>query len=90
MGFWAAILVFGMLSRLLHTVCQGRPIAGTKVLHLLRTHVIIPAAVGTVHQRRLFWCTVPKRLDLITIVSFWVVCVALACVGYHPIEGLSL
>ncbi|KAK8172070.1 putative ferric-chelate reductase [Phyllosticta citrichinensis] len=48
----------------------------------LQSHVVIPAAIGTYHNRLLCWCTIPKRLELIILSGFWILSFVLCCVKY--------
>ncbi|KAK7530714.1 ferric reductase like transmembrane component-domain-containing protein [Phyllosticta citribraziliensis] len=48
----------------------------------LQSHVVIPAAIGTYHNRLLCWCTIPKRLELIILSGFWILTFVLCCVKY--------
>lgn len=55
--------------------------------HWSRLYVIIPAALGRHHQRRLMWCTIPKRLDLLIVIGFWALIIILNCVSYGTFHG---
>ncbi|EXJ84251.1 hypothetical protein A1O3_04918 [Capronia epimyces CBS 606.96] len=51
--------------------------------HWVRTNLIIPAAFGSHHQRLLWWCTVPTRMETVIVVSFWILNLVLCCVSYE-------
>lgn len=58
--------------------------------HWSRLYVIVPAAFGRHHQRRLMWCTIPKRLDLLIVIGFWALIIILNCVSYGAFHGNTL
>ncbi|PCG88652.1 Hypothetical protein PENO1_109040 [Penicillium occitanis (nom. inval.)] len=45
--------------------------------HYFNTHLVVPAAVRSYHQRRLWGCSIPNRLELLVVVGFWVMCIIL-------------
>ncbi|KAK8201321.1 ferric reductase like transmembrane component-domain-containing protein [Phyllosticta paracitricarpa] len=51
----------------------------------LQSHVVIPATIGTYHNRLLHWCTIPKRLEIIILTGFWVLCIILCCAKYAAV-----
>lgn len=60
--------------------------SGSSVLgaahHWIRTNLVIPAAFGSHHQRLLWWCTIPTRMETAIVVSFWILNLILCCVSY--------
>ncbi|RAH59681.1 ferric reductase transmembrane component 4 precursor [Aspergillus piperis CBS 112811] len=57
----------------------------SSTIHALRTHIVVPAALVPKlphHLRLLYGHCIPKRLDLIIVFGFWLLCVLLACVNY--------
>ena len=59
------------------------PLSST--IHALRTHIVVPSSFTPKlphHQRLLYGHCIPKRLDLIIVFGFWLLCVLLACVNY--------
>ncbi|OJD11947.1 hypothetical protein AJ78_07380, partial [Emergomyces pasteurianus Ep9510] len=55
--------------------------------HWIRAYFIIPAAFGTHHQRLFYWCSIPTRVETIVIVIFYVLSLALTCVGHDIFKG---
>ncbi|KAE8140337.1 ferric reductase like transmembrane component-domain-containing protein [Aspergillus pseudotamarii] len=69
---------------------QTKPKAGASTLHYLRTYFIVPASFAPIlphHQQLYYWHTVPRRLDLLIVLGFWVLCVILGCVDYQSFSG---
>lgn len=66
---------------------KGRPSQLSAPFHLtahwIRTHVMIPAAFGTHHQRLWYWCTIPSRFDSIVVCSFWILSITLSSISYR-------
>ncbi|OJJ68104.1 hypothetical protein ASPBRDRAFT_159799 [Aspergillus brasiliensis CBS 101740] len=57
----------------------------SSVLHALRTHIVVPASFTPImshHQRLLYGHSIPRRLDLLIVSGFWVLCILLACIKY--------
>lgn len=52
------------------------------LVHQIRTHILVPATLGTYHQRLFYWCTIPSRAETIVVSSFWVLSTVLACINY--------
>lgn len=85
-GFWAIVLVIGMMNKLWNVVFKHRfanakstfPLLAT-AHHLYRTHLQLPATFGSHHQRLLFWCTIPTRLESFVIFSWWAINIILNC-----------
>ncbi|GLB06464.1 hypothetical protein AtubIFM57258_001772 [Aspergillus tubingensis] len=68
----------------------SRPLSST--IHALRTHIVVPASFTPKlphHQRLLYGHCIPKRLDLIIVFGFWLLCVLLACVNYDGDTRMS-
>ncbi|OAA61843.1 ferric reductase transmembrane component 4 precursor [Niveomyces insectorum RCEF 264] len=107
-GFWAGILVLGMLQkayaslwvlRRSRTLVKGRGDAEqagvtstTKagavhlLWHRLRTWLVIPAGLAPLshrHQQYILWATIPRRLDLLIVVAYWIILIVLCFVGYE-------
>ncbi|PYI09210.1 hypothetical protein BO78DRAFT_405172 [Aspergillus sclerotiicarbonarius CBS 121057] len=94
MAYWAAVLILGILNRMSSFWLPRRALARyadteahadsgpmdprrtrgplSQVLHAFRTYLL----------RLLYGCDVPKRLDLLIISGFGVLCVVICCVGY--------
>lgn len=45
--------------------------------HYFNTYLVVPATVRSYHQRRLWGCSIPNRLELLVVVGFWVMCIIL-------------
>ncbi|KAK1240457.1 hypothetical protein MKX07_004485 [Trichoderma sp. CBMAI-0711] len=65
--------------------------AGTKSLgHLysrIRKGLTTPSVFPPYHQQLLFGCTIPTRLELFIVASYWIVSFVLCCVSYRAFEG---
>lgn len=57
---------------------------GFSIVHWFRTHIFIPAAIGTHHQKLYYWCTIPTRLDTLIISAFWLLAIVLSSISYLP------
>ncbi|KAL2402655.1 Ferric/cupric reductase transmembrane component B [Exophiala dermatitidis] len=51
--------------------------------HWARANLIIPAAFGSHHNRLLWGCTVPTRMETLIVASFWIINIVLCCVSYE-------
>ncbi|KAK2798400.1 hypothetical protein FQN50_008840 [Emmonsiellopsis sp. PD_5] len=89
--FWGIVLITGMIRRLLAQFSKPRisrvfsPFRSLQ--HWVRTHLIIPAAFGTHHQRLFYWCSVPTRIEAVVISLFYILSLVLTCVGYDVFKG---
>lgn len=101
-GFWGAILVFGMVRRLFHTLRQRTPSASdsesgransttTRLFRHITTwarkHLITPSMLPPYHIQPLLGCTVPTRLEFIIIYLYYVISIVLCAVNYRGFEG---
>ncbi|CAK7232407.1 hypothetical protein SCUCBS95973_008250 [Sporothrix curviconia] len=73
------------------TVAPAAP-AGplAKSWHWIRTWFIIPAGFAPLsehHQRRVYWHTIPRRIDLLIVGAFWIVAIILSFVRYDTFTG---
>lgn len=50
-------------------------------------YLTLPSLFRDYHQRQLFWCTVPTRLEGFVIFSYWVLNIMLCCVSYRTFPG---
>ncbi|PGH17682.1 hypothetical protein AJ79_01044 [Helicocarpus griseus UAMH5409] len=55
--------------------------------HQMRTYLIIPAALGSHHQRLFYWCSVPTRIEAIVIGLFYALSLILTCVAHDVFKG---
>ncbi|KAJ6006301.1 hypothetical protein N7451_004245 [Penicillium sp. IBT 35674x] len=55
--------------------------------HWIRLHLVVPATIGSYHQRLFWWCNIPKRLDSLIVFGFWALSIILGCVGYGTFSG---
>lgn len=73
------------------------------LFHSLRTHIIIPATFAPAipnHQQLWLSHALPKRVDTLIVLGFWIVGIILSCVGYdsfasslssvHPVKQMFL
>ncbi|TFB00153.1 Ferric reductase transmembrane component 3 [Trichoderma ghanense] len=65
--------------------------AGTKSLAYLysqvRKRLTTPSVFPPYHRQLLFGCTIPTRIELFVVASYWVVSFVLCCVNYRAFEG---
>ena len=99
---WTVVLET-LESRKLHKDLEGGSNASTSLFntsrfgavghawHTLRTWIIIPAGLAPFvhkHQRLVAgWGIMPRRLDMLIVVGYWIVVIVLCCVGYDTFEG---
>lgn len=57
------------------------------VRHWARIHLILPPAIGNYRQRLLHWCTIPTRIEAITVISFYLLSLVLTIIGYDVFRG---
>ncbi|OJD29650.1 fre family ferric-chelate reductase [Diplodia corticola] len=73
------------------TTKSRKPLAPfVEVCFWLKTHIFVPATIGTRCQRRLLECTIPKRSVSMPIMAFWCLCIVLGVVGYPTIANNTL
>ncbi|KAF7158180.1 hypothetical protein CNMCM5623_002846 [Aspergillus felis] len=98
-GFWGGILLIGMLNNLLSTMVHYRlarqviDVEGERsaskhgplkvIHHWVKAKLIIPAAVGSHHQRLLGIVTLPTRLETIVVCCYWALNLILCAVSYE-------
>lgn len=58
-----------------------------RVLHLLRQHLTVPATFGHKRAQPIGWCTVPTRIQSLTIGLFVLLNVVLSLVDYPIFDG---
>lgn len=51
--------------------------------HWVRANLIIPTTFGTHHQRLLWWCSVPTRMETLVVLSYWALSLILCAVSYY-------
>ncbi|KAI1953886.1 hypothetical protein LOZ57_000228 [Ophidiomyces ophidiicola] len=52
-----------------------------------KAHLFFPPAVGDYHQRLLYWCTIPTRMEAMVIVSFYLLSLGLTVIGHDVFKG---
>ncbi|KAJ6007910.1 hypothetical protein N7540_011886 [Penicillium herquei] len=62
-----------------------RPLAAIR--YYCRLYLVIPATITTYHQRALYWCTIPTRLDSLIVFGFWAISIVLSCVNLGSFSG---
>ncbi|KAL1966474.1 hypothetical protein VTN77DRAFT_4396 [Rasamsonia byssochlamydoides] len=58
-----------------------------RIHHWIRTNLIIPAAIGSYHQRLFYYCSIPTRMEAIPIISFYLLSFAFMALSYDIFEG---
>ncbi|CAG8200313.1 unnamed protein product [Penicillium salamii] len=92
MGYWASVLVLGMISKACVTL-QGGSQKRTpleSLCHLWRTHLTVPATFApfsSKHQQLWYSHAIPKRVDSLIVCGFWIVTIFLNCVNYESFTG---
>ncbi|KAJ5816157.1 FAD-binding 8 [Penicillium robsamsonii] len=62
----------------------------TSLFHSLRTHIVMPATFAPAisnHQQLWLSHALPKRVDTLIVLGFWIVSIVLSCVGYDSFTG---
>ena len=54
---------------------------------LLKKHVTVPATFGYTRSQNISWCTIPTRIQSLTITAFIVLNIATCSVGYNLFIG---
>ncbi|RAK74982.1 ferric reductase family protein [Aspergillus fijiensis CBS 313.89] len=89
-GYWGGVMVLGSLFNLLRATpwsCSQGPGFLATLRYYLRLHLVIPATIGTYHQRAWYWCSIPKRLDSLIVFGFWAISIVLSCVNLGTFSG---
>ncbi|KAJ5787390.1 FAD-binding 8 [Penicillium paradoxum] len=63
------------------------------LFHSFRTHIIMPATLAPAisnHQQLWLSHALPKRVDTLIVLGFWIVSIILSCVGYDSFTGSLL
>lgn len=64
------------------TSTSGPFAAIQSIHHWIRANLIIPAAFGSHHQRLLWWCNIPTRMETVIVTAFWILNLILCCISY--------
>ncbi|RHZ65509.1 ferric reductase family protein [Aspergillus thermomutatus] len=98
-GFWGGVLLMGMLNNILSTMfhyrlarqvvdVEGEKIASHRgplkaIHHWVKAKLIIPATMGSHHQRLFGIATVPTRLETIVVCCYWALNLILGAVSHE-------
>ncbi|KAJ5731202.1 uncharacterized protein N7483_005710 [Penicillium malachiteum] len=55
--------------------------------HWILLYIVIPATIGTYHQRLFWWSNIPNRLDSLIVFGFWALSIILGFAGYDTFSG---
>lgn len=96
-AFWGLILTIAAITNLLKsTGASSEPLESQssrkkRFLHSswkwIRTNLIIPPTFGSHHQRLLFWCTIPTRMEALVVTLFYLFTTYLAVSHYRLISN---
>ncbi|CRK20040.1 hypothetical protein BN1723_017823 [Verticillium longisporum] len=95
--FWIVVVAMGVLSRLIAAIGDAqrsmvKPSTGiSRPFHAfsvwLKRHVTIPATFGYRCAQNLGWCTIPPRIQSLTLLAFIAMNVFLSLYGYRFTEN---
>ncbi|KAJ6784651.1 hypothetical protein PWT90_03214 [Aphanocladium album] len=92
MQFWAVVVIFGTAYRLFIAVAyklrpksqQSRPIGVLgSAKNWLQRKVILPATFGHRCAQSIWWCTIPTRIQTLTLTAFLILNIACSIHGYR-------
>lgn len=96
-GFWGIVLGVSTIVHLLKFIRLSfyspniQPSTTTRMLPSawtwIRVNLIIPPAFGSHHQRLLYWCTIPTRIESIVVLAFYVLTTYLSMSHYRLIDN---
>lgn len=94
--FWAIVVAIGLASRLVSAIAslqrqeidsEKRPGVFSWSALWLKRYVTVPAAFGYRCSQNLGWCTIPPRVQSLTIFAFVAVNVWYCVYGYYILPG---
>jgi hypothetical protein len=53
----------------------------------IRKNLITPSALSPYRRQSLFGCTIPTRIEVFIVFSYWAVSFVLCCVNYRAFKG---
>lgn len=53
----------------------------------IRKNLITPSALPPYRRQPLFGCTIPTRIEVFIVLSYWIVSLVLCCVNYRGFKG---
>ncbi|KND87213.1 Ferric reductase transmembrane component 5 [Tolypocladium ophioglossoides CBS 100239] len=93
--FWIFVVTIGVINRtylalyhsrgLRHSLCSTRIPKGSRAW--LKRNLILPATFGYRCAQSVWWCTVPPRIQSLTILVFLIMNVAFTVRGYRVTSG---
>ncbi|KEY73918.1 hypothetical protein S7711_07761 [Stachybotrys chartarum IBT 7711] len=91
MMFWAVVVAIGMGNRLILALSSRQTHtsekAPGKISTWLRRRVLLPAAFGHRRAQSIWWCTVPLRVQTLTILVFLIMNVFFCVHGFKLFPG---
>ena len=96
-GFWGIVLGVSAVVNLLkisnisfHSL-HTQSSRTVQIMHSMwtwiRVNLIIPSAFGSHHQRLLYWCTIPTRMESIVVIAFYLFTTYLSASHYRLISN---
>lgn len=96
-GFWGIVLGVSTIVRLLRSANISFHLpyihssTATQLLQSawmwVRANLIIPPAFGSHHQRLLYWCTIPTRMESTVVLAFYLLTTYLSVSHYRLISN---
>jgi hypothetical protein len=96
-GFWGIVLCVSAVVHLLRTSDVLFPsvhMQSSKIIQIMhsvwtwvRVNLIIPPTFGSHHQRLLYWCTIPTRMESIVVTAFYLFTTYLSVSHYRLISN---
>lgn len=94
--FWAVVVAIGMVLRLLSTLSHSHIILHADrwqsswtwgFVAWVRRRFLVPATFGYRCAQNVGWCTIPPRVQTLTITAFVAINVVFTVTGYRFFEG---
>jgi len=96
-GFWGIVLGISAIANLLKSsnvsTLSPHPQSSRTVQFMhsvwrwIRVNLVIPPAFGSHHQRLLYWCTIPTRMESIIVTAFYIFTTYLSVSHYRLISN---
>ncbi|KAH0288442.1 FRE family ferric-chelate reductase [Aureobasidium namibiae CBS 147.97] len=96
-GFWGVVLGVSAIANLLissnmstqspHTQSSRTVQLMHSIWRWIRVNLIVPPAFGLHHQRLLYWCTIPTRMESIIVTAFYMFTTYLSVSHYRLISN---
>ncbi|KAG2168769.1 hypothetical protein JADG_008508 [Aureobasidium aubasidani] len=91
-AFWGLMTGIATLCHVLKTPSISTSLGSTSqsmqsTWRWIQVNLIIPPAFGSHHQRLLFWCTIPTRMEMVVVATFYLLTTYLSVSHYRLISN---